>query len=165
MEKQDDFMRLFKPCYKQLWNYILMKVNDREEAKDILSESILIAYEKFDSLQNKDSFTGYIFTISKRLIYGYWNDKKENQRDFNVDIDMLYGNELDAEDRADLKEFYNSLEKLPKEQAEVLVLYEIHGLTRKEISEILDTNVLNIKQKLYRARKNIKKILGIENDK
>ena len=165
MEKQDDFMRLFKPCYKQLWNYILMKVNDREEAKDILSESILIAYDQFDSLRNEDSFTGYIFTISKRLIYGYWKDKKENQRDDNVDIDMLYGSELDAEDRADLRKFYSSLEKLPKEQAEVLVLYEINGLTRKEIADIQNTNVINIKQKLYRARKNIKKILGIEHDK
>ena len=62
-------MELYDQCHARLSRYVRAMVKDSEEAKDIISESVLLAYEKFETIKSKEAFMSYIFTIASRLNY------------------------------------------------------------------------------------------------
>ncbi|MBJ7429426.1 MAG: hypothetical protein JHD28_10800 [Bacteroidia bacterium] len=65
--KQQVFMDLYKPTHERLYRFVQTLIWDKEEAKDIVNETALIAFEKFDSIINKDLFLSYLFSIASYL--------------------------------------------------------------------------------------------------
>jgi RNA polymerase sigma-70 factor (ECF subfamily) len=51
------------------------------------------------------------------------------------------------------------MDLLPESQRTVIELFDVLGFAQKEIAEILDITVENVKVRLHRARKNLKVIL------
>lgn len=158
-KKQEDFLSLFNPVYDNIWRFCLALSRDRERAEDLLSETLLIAFEKFDSIKNKEAFLSFMFTIASRL--NSKNYKKNRLFEaFEPDrIDELYSREISPEDRTDLRFLHEALEKLPDKQRETVILFEIIGLSRKEIADVHNTTVANVKIRLFRARKKLKRLL------
>jgi RNA polymerase sigma-70 factor (ECF subfamily) len=74
-------------------------------------------------------------------------------------MDNIFGSHASPEDMADVRLLYETLDKLPVEQKEAIILYEIFGFSRKEIADIQQTTVLNIKMRLYRGRHLLSKLM------
>ncbi|MBI5323717.1 MAG: hypothetical protein HZB41_00270 [Ignavibacteriae bacterium] len=52
-DKKVRFMELLNPVYKRLERFAMSIAQSTEDAKDIVSETVLIAYQSFDSLKNE----------------------------------------------------------------------------------------------------------------
>ena len=52
-----------------------------------------------------------------------------------------------------------ALDLLPESQKTVIELFDVLGFSQKEIAEILDITIDNVKVRLHRARKNLREIL------
>src|SRR4026207_688637 len=66
-EKQARFMELLTPCQKRLENFAFAMTKNEEEACDLVSETILKAYENFEQIRDSKAFLSYLFSISSRL--------------------------------------------------------------------------------------------------
>ena len=70
MDKQDElkqqFMQLYTPVHERLARFVQSLEWDKEEARDIVAETVMTALEQFASLRNHDAFLYYLFTIAKR---------------------------------------------------------------------------------------------------
>ncbi|MES2765630.1 MAG: hypothetical protein V4642_07175, partial [Bacteroidota bacterium] len=66
-EKQERFLQLLKPLQPRLEKFILVQVRGRDAAKDVMSETILLAFENFDSLKSEETFLSFLFTIAARV--------------------------------------------------------------------------------------------------
>ena len=152
-------MEAFQPLYGNLWKFVLSITRDREAAKEILSETVLIAYDKFDTLKNEKAFLSFLFTIASRLNNA--SKKKSSKYEFkeNFEFDGFQGNLVSPEEAVDIDLLYKFLDKLPAQQKEALILFEVFGFSRKEIAEMQNTNITNVKIRLYRGRKNLEKLL------
>lgn len=156
-------MELFYPLYGNLWKFILSITRNRETAKDILSETVLIAYEKFETLKNEQAFLSYLFTIASRINSA--ENKKKSKIDFkeNFELEDFKGNYISPEDATDINILYKLLDRLPEKQKEAIILLEIFGFSRKEIADIQNTNITNVKIRLYRGRKYLDKLINEDN--
>lgn len=152
-------MEVFEPLYSNLWKFILSINKDRDAAKDILSETILIAYEKFETLKNERAFLSFLFTIASRLNNAVRKSKTRFEFKESHLLDDFRINALNPEESTDIGIMYGLLEQIPEKQKESLMLHEVFGFSRNEIAAMQNTNLTNVKIRLYRGRKALEKLL------
>ncbi len=159
-EKQRAFLELFKPVEQNLYRYARAMADSYEEAKDLAADTVLAAYEGFESLKHKEAFLSYLFTIASRIakkkrwrkkFFGVYSEVEANQMpdcsqqsDKNLDIELLY----------------RALGQLPAKQKEALTLFEISGFSLKEIQELQGGSLSSVKSRICRGREKLAQLLN-----
>ncbi len=157
-QKQKAFLELFEPIRKDLSRFVMAMANSSFDAKDIINETLLIAYENFGQVREPKAFKSYLFTISSRL---YKNGIVRNGRiDYQSELseDSLISWNV-AEVELDVQNLYSALELLPEEQKEAIVLFEISGFKIAEIAEMQQCTESAVKSRLKRGREKLTEIL------
>ena len=131
------------------------------EHRDLMNETLLKAYQKFDTLKSKEAFLSFLFSISVRILANAHRKKKEE-----VKLDKLAfevgDKSANVEKDMEVYLLYKALSMLPEERRECLILFEISGFSIREIAEIQKTTESNVKQRLRRGRIRLKEILSFE---
>lgn len=166
-QKQQTFMQLYAPCNQRLSGYCraLCKGNVAD-AKDLMSETVLKAYEAFERLRNQDVFLYFLFGIACNIQRNR-NRRKKFVGEYSEQVANNIHDKGAAPDAgADLHILYEALNRLPPKQCEALVLYEISGFSLKEIQEMQGEQSLSaIKSRVARAREKLVSILGVPKQK
>lgn len=68
---------------------------------------------------------------------------------------------IQLENKEKSETLFNAINKLPEDQKVAFTLNKIDGLSYKEISEVTEKSVSSIESLLFRARKNLQKILAV----
>ncbi len=159
-DKQETFLQLFEPVRENLWRFCLSVTLSRENAKDLLQQTIETAYRQFDSLQSRQAFLSYLFTIASRT------NSRNNYRDGRtgrLDADALatiVSEDFPPDRLYDIRLLYLSLDKLPPEQKEAVILKDISGFSQKEICTMQGVSPDSLQQRLYRGRKKLKALMA-----
>lgn len=164
MKEQNEFWIKLEPLKERLWRYCLTITRSPEEAKDLLQDTIVTAYKNFEKLKSKEAFLSFLFGIASRI--NILNHRKKS-RTVLVDDEILDAFTTDyqsPEYLADLRQLYEALEKLPEEQKEAIILFDIMGFSQKETAEIQNTKLETIKKRLQRGRTRLAELLGANND-
>ncbi len=161
-QKQEQFMEMLKPVQPNLERFVLALVRDTETARDITAETIMIAFERFETLRNSQAFLSFLFTIAVRAHRKQNNKAKRTQSlDQATVVDLLApGTPPDVV--ADIENLYKGLQDLPAKQREAVVLFEITGLSMKEICEVQGGSLTAVKVRISRGRKKLAKVLGVD---
>ena len=157
------FMELLNPVYERLERFALSMTRNRDDAKDIVGETILKALAQFDSLRNEQAFLSFLFTIASRIFYRELKRRDKYQIVGTQDIDELFGDRLSPEDQSDLSLLFEAAEFLPVKHKEALFLYYLTGFSQKEIAEIQKTTATNVKLRIFRARRKLRNDLKLNN--
>jgi RNA polymerase sigma-70 factor (ECF subfamily) len=159
-EEQQRFLNLLEPIRPGLARYCRGISNDREEAFDLVSETVLIAYEHFRSMSDREkSFSSYLFMTATRL-HKRWRWRAKRKVAFNMDAALAIPDRNPAPDsRADMELLYSALRKLPESQREAIVMFEISGLSLEEIRQIQGGSLSGVKSRIARGREKLTKIL------
>jgi len=133
---------------------------DKERAKDLVSETILKAYEAFDAVREPKAFQSYLFTIAVRL------NRLERKRRARVQPIASEHYELASDGsapdaNADTVHLYQALAELPAEQREAIVMSEILGMPLAEVAEAQGTTLGAVKKRVSRGRKRLAELLGV----
>jgi RNA polymerase sigma-70 factor (ECF subfamily) len=155
-------MQLYTPEHGRLCRYVQSFVWDKEEAKDIISETTLHAFEQFAHLKSQEKFVPFLFGIARNQFLKYLRKK---QLTGSLEEHQLVSkfSEQHADTAIMLKfELMRLLEKLKPLQKELLVLFEISGLSYQEIAQLLDIKEARVKDQLYEARKRLKELVQAE---
>lgn len=141
----DNKIAMFRLAYSIVLN--------REDAEDIVGETILKAYSHLTDLRNQKKMKAWLFQIlvneSKTCL------KKRNRIELVEDTSMFV-EEQETETMNDLLEFVYKLDDIFKE---VTILYYFEEFSIREIANILHLSVGTVKSRLSRARAKIKKFL------
>ena len=159
MDKNQYFLSLYEPNHLGLLRYCESILKDPTDAKDLVSDTVLIAYEQLDKLQKESSFKYFLFGIARNLIRRQ-HRRKKFWGIFDVEKAEQIPIKAKAEQDAEVQGLYLALDKLPEAQKEALILFELSGYNIKEISEIQDTSISNVKARLSRGREKLAKILS-----
>lgn len=153
--QREEFMELYGPLHNRLSRFIQSMVWNREDARDLLSETILKTYEKFYTIRNKESLLYFMFTVAANLIkkYRHKSSLKIVMTESHMNQRMDSGNSI--YDKIALQELYQMMEQLPAQQKEALVMYEISGVTMEEIAKIQGGTLSGVKSRIARARQKL----------
>lgn len=156
--KQKQFLELFEPVRADLSRFCMAMTGSRFAGNDLVGETILAAYQSFDKLHNPSAFKSYLFTIATRTNNA--RKAKESRMEYSDSIDEFH---LTTENRgdldADVEQLYWALGKLPDNQKEAIILFEISGFKIAEIAEMQDSSVSAVKSQLKRGREKLTNIL------
>lgn len=157
--KHIQFLRVYEPVHAKFERFCEVRCYGEMTPEDLINETLMVAYEKFDQLQSKDAFLSFLCGISLRILAN--NKRKARPITMNgMPQEISTGESTDA--RADRHFLYEALAQLPREQQEALLLFEITGFKIREIAEIQQCKEDAVKQRLKRGRERLKEILTFE---
>lgn len=158
-EKQEKFLQLLEIINDKLYMYARAFETCREDAEDLVSDTILASYENFDKLRDYSGFQGYVFKTARSKfrqkyrrswLFGKYDEQKANNmlsNDFKPDLPV----EIDI--------LYKALNTLPEKQKEAVVLFEITGFSLEEIKDIQGGTLSAVKSRVKRGREKLTEIL------
>ena len=160
-EKQKEFMNHYNAIHIAFVRYCKAKSYGIMDYKDLVSESVLRAFESFEKIKNKEKFPAFIFNISSNILKNEL--RKKYRTDISNDIKINYDNysENSAIQKFEIDVLYKALANLPEEQKEAIILFEISGYSIKEITIIQSCGESAVKQRLKRGREKLALILGV----
>ena len=126
--------------------------------RDLMNDSLLVAFEKIDQLKSPDAFIYFLFGISIRILSNKNKKKEEERIHWETQLSIKDpGN--NPETQADIHFLYQALKQLPDEQRESIILFELSGFSIREIAEIQQAGESAVKQRLKRGREKLVELL------
>ena len=162
--KQEQFLELYEQSRVGLVRFARSMARNPEDAKDLVQETTLAAFERFETLKSPQAFKSFLFTIAsrihkrqnwrKRFFFSFANEEKE----FEV-FDNLVAPSENPDIRYDLDALQKALNKLSDKQREAVVLHEIVGMKMEEIADIQGGSVSGVKSRVQRGRAELERLL------
>lgn len=125
---------------------------DRDFADDLVQEAMTRAWAARSSYTPGTNFRAWMFMILRNR---YFTTIRKNARSVSWDPEVaerVLVSPADQEDRLHLQDVEIALQKLPKEQREVLLLIGANGMSYEEAMEIVGCAMGTIKSRLARGR-------------
>lgn len=155
---KNNFYNIYEK-YKYLMFSIAMDIlKDQHSAEDAVQEAfvkILKHYEKIDDIES-DRTKRLIITITKNCAIDIYR-KRSRQWNSETDIEKIIHLEHRDSYFAVESGRYKWIDKLPDMYKEVLILKYSSGFSNTEIAEILEVSEVNVRKRISRARKLLKK--------
>lgn len=162
-EAVEKFVRKY---YEAILNYCYRKLRDYMQAEDLTQQTFLNFFKALDRYEHRGRAKNLLYVIAGNLCKNYYEQQEkmprsvppeECEKGLQDEKASRFGNEL-----AEAVSIEDALEKLPKEQKEVVLLYYFQELKIREIAEILGQSQSNIKYRLKAAKENLKTVLRKE---
>ncbi len=158
-KKQIAFLALYEPVHEKFERFCRARVYGDMDHKDLINETLLKAYEKFDTLKSEQAFLSFLFSIAVRVLANS-NRKKKEETNMSSGAYAVKDVNSDTSLRTEVAMLYEAMRLMDEKYRESLILFEITGFSIKEIAEIQATSESNVKQRLRRARLQLKHILS-----
>ena len=148
--------------YKKSVYYLTYRmVHDHEDAADLSQETFLKAYQGLRKFKRQSSFHTWLYRITVNLCINHLRKKRSRQY---VELDKNHSVEhpgiLQELEQEELQTKMNdAVNELPEKQRVAVILRIYHGLSHKEIAEILGCSVGTVKANYFHAIRNLRKFL------
>ena len=160
-----------------LFNYTIVRVNDREVANDIIAETFLAGLNSMKNFKGEASERTWLISILKRKIIDYYRRINSNKGKAEVKITLpdgeLEGEWLEekvpdltdrtAEDEMENRELglaiLECLDQLPEKQARIFKMKTIEGIETEAICNEFKISPSNLWVIIHRARTSLAKCL------
>ncbi len=137
-----------------LYAHALRRLNDREEAKDIVHELFTYLWLNKDSIQIHGQFSGYLYTSVRNRVIKAIAHKAVALRYVNVEVSHKHGS-LSSDFLIRENQLKHLIERevsaLPPRMREVFILSREAHLTHKEIANQLNISELTVKKQMSNA--------------
>jgi RNA polymerase sigma-70 factor (ECF subfamily) len=126
------------------------------DLQDVCQEVFITVHRKIDSFEGRSSVRTWLYRISQRAASDY-RRRAYVRREVVTDLGSDHPGPPEHDDAAKRLEARSTLgfvlDRLDEAKRDVFVLYEIEGLTMREVCEILDCPLQTAYSRLHAARK------------
>jgi RNA polymerase sigma-70 factor (ECF subfamily) len=159
-----DPFEIYDRYYQRVRRFILSSVRDEWTADDLTQETFIRVQKNLDTLQDSSKVASWVFRIAYNLCQDHFRNRKRTlSNECELDEVTIGFQEAIAQKELEQCEMKGCIHKvvelLPEPLRSVVMLFDMVELNHREIAEILDTTVANVKVRLHRARKKLKVLL------
>jgi RNA polymerase sigma-70 factor, ECF subfamily len=159
-EDRRRFEEIFLPYLDAAYNLARWIIQHDQDAQDVVQDAYIRALKGFHRFRGGNS-RAWFLTIVRNTAYTFLNRRAaeeklipyEEEKHANIISIDDPDHELPAE--AQKEYFQRVLERLPLEFREVIILYELEGLSYKELASTLGIPVGTVMSRLSRARRRL----------
>ena len=159
--KEISFQNDVLPLKNKLFRLALRITLNREEAEDVVQDTLIKVWNARDRWQELDSIEAYSLTIARNLSLDRikkmenQNDSLEEQNTERLDENTSTPSErMIQKDKLDIVK--RMIDELPEKQRSCIQLRDIEGKAYKDIALILGITEEQVKINIFRARQTIK---------
>jgi len=171
--KRAEFEALVMPHLEALYGTAVRMTRNPQEADDLLQDTCLKAFRFIDRFQSGTNFKAWIFKILTNVFINRYR-KLQRDREVRGEVErdghhahiLAQGPARDAQRPEDTildhlmsEDIAQALEKLPPDFRMAIILSDVEEFSYKEIAEIMDCPVGTVMSRLYRARRQMQRLL------
>jgi RNA polymerase sigma factor (sigma-70 family) len=159
-DKKIAFMKQYEPVHSKFERFCKVRVYGQLDYKDLMHDTILIAFNKFHDIKEEKAFLHYLFGTAIRVLS---NHKKKKKPDYSENLSQFehqFNEKTEVDKNIELEHLKIALSLLPEDQRETMLLFEIGGFSIKEISTLQEIGESAVKQRLSRGRQKLLSILS-----
>jgi len=132
------------------------KLGNFHDAEDVAQDVFIKAYQKLRTLRRWDNFLAWLYAItSNRCKMLIRERSRRPDQEFIGDRDFAPSTSSYHESLV-RESLYDALDSLPEIYRQVVTLYYLGGMSGKEIAQFLGTPPATVRQRLTRARSQLK---------
>lgn len=135
--------------------FVHFRIEDFEDAEDIIQEIYLAAFQKFSSLNNLDRFKSWIISIAKNKCNDYYRRKMKAVETVDYDLTLIPC-EQNQFGRCETSDIAETILRLSKSFQQILNLYFFEDCSQEEIADKLSIPLGTVKSRLYYAKQKFK---------
>jgi len=159
-----DTYEIYDQHYPRVKRFILYYVRDEWTADDLTQETFIRVQNSHDTVKDASKLSAWILRIAYNLCQDHFRNRKvASPRE--CELSETIEGFKDAMIQKNLEQCEMSkcvqgvVNLLPESLRSVIVLFDMGDLSHREIAEILDITVDNVKVRLHRGRKQLKVLL------
>lgn len=160
---RQQFERLYRANARRLLGYVLRRVEQPEDAVDVLAETMLVAWRRIDDVPPGDEARLWLYGVARRVLANHRRGAKRRDQlgeRLRLDVRRLVGI---APDRLAATEtnvvLTTALGRLHEDDRELLRLTTWEGCAPHEIARVLDVPAASVRTRLHRARARLRREL------
>jgi RNA polymerase sigma-70 factor (ECF subfamily) len=172
--RRQAFESLIQQCWDRLWSYAYRTTGNRDDAEDLLSESLLEGFRSFHQFRGDTPFIRWMFRVMTTtridMVRRASRRKTLPLNGFCVEGDDARSAMEPADEAADPQRMIltgvldgpiqHALSALSEEFRTVVILADIEELDYSEVSRILRVPIGTVRSRLHRARNQLRKALS-----
>lgn len=147
------FSELYAQLYQELYKFALYTMKHSQDAEDVVSETVIAAYENIKKLKKEESFRSWIFTILMNQCKKHFKQNSETEEL----KDEITAEEVSQEENYDLLQAFQMLDG---EERMILSCSILEGYSSEEIGYMLAMNPATVRSKKSRALEKLRKNLA-----
>lgn len=161
---QARFSRLYREQGRAVLAYALRRVEDHEDAADVVAETFLVAWRRLASVPAGAGARLWLYGVARRVIANLHRTERRRTR-----LGRRLAESLRAElathpaPGGDAAEVLRAMAGLGDEDRELILLVSWEGLSPAEAAQVLEISSLAARSRLHRARRRLRAL--IEGDK
>lgn len=169
-ERQAQLLRLLAPIHDAVRLSARRLCRDDSDGDDLFQEAALRALVRIDDLQDPSRFRAWFYAVllsvhRERSRRGFWRRFVPFlSSDEESEPERTPGRSYE-ETRGESAQLSSALQKLPAEQREAVVLFEVDGYSIEEISEMQRASVNAVKSRLARGRQRLRDVYAALDEK
>ncbi len=158
------FGRLYDNFAQRIFKYIRLKIQDRQEAEDILQEVFIKAYRGLNALSLANlNFAAWLYKVASNTINDHLRKKYRTPKIVAMDEDFDPPDHASVEQelvrQSDWETAQKAFTHLPPIYKQVLELRFLQDLSLSEVSKILNKSNVAVRLIQHRAIKKVKLVL------
>ncbi len=158
-----------------IYNLVYRMLGKEHEAEEVCQDAFTAAYLNLKNFRREAKFSSWLYRIAINLSTSHL---RKRQRAYVESLDEMHDNgttadvevvrwnlsgQLNLEEQAVEKDrarrVRRAMEHLPNDYRVIIILKEYHGLTFKEIAEVLNIPTSTVKTRMYAGLSEMKKHL------
>ena len=156
------FKTLYTTYFGDVQHYISLFEPPGNSLDELTQDVFVRIWEKRSYLERVDSFKGYLFVVTRNVVFNYLRGLKVQQKVKELSEAEGAGRN-ETEDQLLFKQYYRialeAMEKLPPGRRKVLKMSIDDGLTLDEIAVELQISRAGVKKQLYAATSFVRQYL------
>ncbi|WP_052668543.1 RNA polymerase sigma factor [Nitriliruptor alkaliphilus] len=168
---EDGFTTLYETHRAPIHAFLLGRTSDRGVASDLLQETFLRAWRRWNDLDgfDDDRRRAWLFTVARNLVVDHHRSRAtRTARDEALAREQRPpdGHDPGAAEQVALAEqvdrLHEAIAGLPEEQREVLAMSVVAGMTSGDIASATGVPAGTVRYRLHQARRQLARTLDLE---
>lgn len=170
---KDAFAELFTQYEGPIFGYLYRMVGNRAWAEDLAQEAFIRAHQRLGQLGPPYDFKSWVYRIASNMALDGLRRYRHtvplpdwDAGEATAPEPAEQRREADPQAQARLSEVragvWRAIHELPANYRQILILREIDGLAYREIAQVLDISLDNVRVTLHRARNKFRDLYGLQ---
>jgi RNA polymerase sigma-70 factor (ECF subfamily) len=161
---EEKFRQLYDTHINKIYRFVFLKVNSRETAEDLTSETFLRIWMTLKAEKKVKNLNAFLYRTAYNLVIDFYRKKEVVVSIENCQEKEIIDNRNNPEGKIFIEEDLNlikaALSGLKEDYQNVIIWHYLDDLLVQEIAEILNKNDGTVRVLLHRALKELKRGLS-----
>src|SRR5665213_648284 len=162
-EKGVEFTRLVTEHTRALLRYVYRRLSDSASCEDVVAETFLIAWRRWDVLPARERELPWLYGIAFRVLSNQRRSRDRRDRLFTR-ISRERSDQNDDVDTVDVASIRGALDRLKESDRELLQLVYWEELTYREIAQAIGISENAVGIRITRAKSKLRGFLSPSGD-